>query len=245
MRTCIFLKDNKWLLGILDIDNLKNINDTIGYNNANKKIITLGRIIKEFCDEKPLKTKGFKFNNKYNNNNNINTISSINNKADMFAILLRYSKKVENVERRLKNLMNEIENILNITISIGLSKMDINNDEFTFNKWINKSLNFMLNVKNNENGGNDIFSDIYNNNIQFNNNHTTITTNNNDKNTENDSKLNELSYELGSEESFKLKGKEISRKEDSNWILVLIDADNIGMFININLCFAIGNCFFF
>ena len=220
LKTCLLLEDDKWLLGILDIDNLKNINDKIGYKDANIKIITLGRIIKEFCDEKPLKTKGFRYNN------------IENNKADMFAILIRYSKKISNIERRLKTLMNKINNILNITISIGLSKMNINdNNSFNFQEWINKSIKFMLNVQNS--GGNDIYSDIYGD-ISDDNNDLTITTNTNGNNSESnkdsDLERDEISYKLGNEVLFESKGKEIAMKEDPNWILALIDADNMGLY---------------
>ena len=94
---------------------------------------------------KPLKTKGFRYKNDENNENEENDNNTNNiNTADISAILIRYSEKLSNVERILKNLMSKISNVLNITISIGLSKINENDKYFNFEKWINKSIDFML-----------------------------------------------------------------------------------------------------
>ena len=45
LRTCLCLRDNKWVLCMLDIDNLKLVNNNLGINGANFKIGEIGRII--------------------------------------------------------------------------------------------------------------------------------------------------------------------------------------------------------
>ena len=79
---------HKWLLAVLDLDGLKSMNEELGYEKADFKIQSVGRLIKQFCDEKPSKTKGFR--------------NTTGGKGDSFAILIRYAKKIENIERRIK-----------------------------------------------------------------------------------------------------------------------------------------------
>ena len=98
LRACLLLQDKKWLLALCDIDNLKNLNDELGHNDADFVIESIGRLIKRFVDKKPSKTKGFRFDS----NNDI-----IRGKGDLFAILIRYSVKIDNAQRRLETLMKQ------------------------------------------------------------------------------------------------------------------------------------------
>ena len=210
LRKLLLLQDDKWLLAMIDIDNLKVINEEIGYENANFKIRNVGQIIKSFCDEKPNKTQGFRY--------------KINGKGDTFAILIKYTKKIENAERKLKGLMTRINHITNETVSVGLAQMDFNE---TFKEWINRSIKYMRHVKL-ETGGNGLFSDINDNLDDLETSNTTThsptpTTTNKNADKEDYSKL-------GNKQEFDEKGLEIARKEDENWILALTDCDNLGNF---------------
>lgn len=142
LKTCLFLEDQKWVLAIIDIDNLKVINEETNYSDANFVIETIGRAIKTFCDEKLFKTKGFKY--------------QIHGKGDMFAVLLRYSKKIENVESRINRLKEKIDNVSKVTVSIGMATIDIQENG---QEWINRAVKYMMKAKN-ENFGNSIVSDI-------------------------------------------------------------------------------------
>ena len=105
---------------MLDLDNLKSINEKLGYDKANFKIQTVGRLIKQFCDEKPTKTKGFR--------------NTTGGKGDSFAILIRYCEKIATIERRIKGLLSDIESLTHETVSVGLVKMKTNE---TFKEWCN------------------------------------------------------------------------------------------------------------
>ena len=106
LRTCLVLNDNKWLLAAIDIDNLKDINKNAWYSDAN---IRIGTVIRNFCDENPMQTKGFRN-------------SSITGKNDSFAVLIRYNTKLENAQSTIETLIKRINNVTNQTISVGVAK---------------------------------------------------------------------------------------------------------------------------
>ena len=200
LKTCLLLDDEKWLLATLDVDNLKAINLKHGYDGANDIINKIGIIIYNFCNEMGMKRKGFR--NQY-----------IDGKGDMFSILIRYSKKIENAERAINNLMQQINDETNETVTVGLTKMKSNDTEIS---WIERSIELMKRAKN-EQDGNGIYSDIY----------EIIDDDQSDvKEMEN----NITKSGLKDESSLEVKGNEIVSNEDGNWILSIIDADNAGMY---------------
>ena len=214
LRACLLLQDKKWLFALCDIDNLKGINDKLGYNDADFVIETIGRIIKQFVDKKPSKTKGFRFDS----NNDI-----IRGKGDLFGILI-YAMKNENAERRLKLLMKQINNITNKTITIGVSTMQKNDN---IKDWINRSLKCLEYIKtNSEMGGNEMY-------CNYSDKNETKTDENESKNaatTGNKSLSTEMEGILKTKQEFLVKGNEIADLEDNNWTLGLLDCDNMKHF---------------
>ena len=124
LQKYIELKDDKTVLSILDINNLANINEKYGYNDANLKIKQIGNIIKEFCDKNNYIMKGFKLNE--------------NGKSDIFAIIINYKNKIDSCIRYMNRLMNKINKLTNETVSIGLSKY--NKYEKSYKQWKLRSL---------------------------------------------------------------------------------------------------------
>ena len=77
----LMLQDTAWVLAVMDIDNLKVINEQIGYADANLKIDNIGRVIASFCDEDPTRTQGFRVDEQ--------------GKGDRFAVLIKYTRSME------------------------------------------------------------------------------------------------------------------------------------------------------
>ena len=212
LKTCLILKDNKWVVAVMDIDNLKHINDTTGYGAANIIIENVGTVIREFCQEKPMKTKGFRN-------------SSIPQNDDMFAVLIRYSKKIENVETRINTLISRIFHVTNQTVSVGLAKMRTDKTNENETKWMQRAISLMKIVKN-EKGGNGLETDIYENAIIINEEKEESNKKNN-----NSKHKHRIKHALGSQTELEEKGKEIAMLEDENWSMAIIDADNMRMYI--------------
>ena len=215
LKTCLMLKDSKWLLALCDIDNLKEINERIGYNDTDFIIESIGRIIKRFVDAKPTQTKGFRFDS----NNEI-----VPGKGDLFAILIRYHLKIENAETRLRLLLKHVSNIQKETITIGIAKMQTNDD---CNNWIQRCLECVRHVKKIEPKGNNVFGN-------YNDTKDTNTDIKNIKSTNNNFDYNEIKQILPRKEEFKMKGKEIASLGDKDWVLALLDCDDVTVFIEQN-----------
>ena len=191
---------------MLNIDNLKAINEELGYDGANVRINLLGQIISKFCQRQPFKFKGFR--------------NQENGKGDEFGIIIHCSRKLEFAERQMKLLMKQIKmQFETMTVSIGIAKLLIDD---TFKDWKKRALENVAKVK--ENGGNDIYSDI---NVDLNNsNNKKIENDNNVTKTSNNKKDNWI--ELGDLKEFETRLKKIVIDEDCNWIMALLDGDNMG-----------------
>ena len=156
LNTSLSLNDDKWVLIMLNINNLKQLNKDLGYESTNMKIKFLGTIIYDFCERNPFRFRGFRYNK--------------DGKGDIFAILIYCKKQLSFAETQIKLLNKKINNELGgITVSIGIAKM-IKTD--TFKKWIKRCLNNITNAKLIKNSNNEyIYSDI---NINLNNNNINI-----------------------------------------------------------------------
>ena len=150
LYTFLHLSDTYWVLAMLDIDGLKDINEKLGYQGANDKIDQIGTVIKKFCDNDSRKLKGFKCND------------AIVGKGDLFAILMYCHPKLIKSEKYITKLMKRIKSLTHETVSVGIAKML---EWETFDEWKLRALNNINKVKDTSSKGNDAFySDI---NIKF------------------------------------------------------------------------------
>ena len=60
LHTFLHLSDVYWVLAIIDVDSFDNIQDKYGQQNALRKIVQIGNVVKKFCENDPRKLKGFK-----------------------------------------------------------------------------------------------------------------------------------------------------------------------------------------
>ena len=253
LKKYLLLEDDSWLLAMIDIDKLKDINENIGYNNANTKIKFVGEIVKAFCDEKPNKTIGFKYKGD----------KETSGKGDMFAVLVKYSKKIENAQRKIESLMKRINDVINETICVGLAKMRRNEN---YKMWIKRAVIYLKYTKD-KNGKGSLCSDI--NGIddeleaQLKAQLAGVMNEDEEMRLQANEAANEVKigkkYQLGNKKEFDRVGLEIAQKEDENWLLLLFDCDNLGAFNDmysreiaeeeisnienemINLCQILGN----
>ena len=97
LHTFLFLDDSQWVLAMIDIDGLKDINDKLGYSGANEKIEQIGTIICKFCNKNKVKLKGYKCND------------VVSGKGDLFGVLIKCEIRMDNS--------------IDFTVSIGCSKL--------------------------------------------------------------------------------------------------------------------------
>ena len=215
MQTCIFLKDKKWVLATLDIDDLREINDNIGYSGANHKIEEIGKIISKFVSQKPFEMKAFR--------------NVTNGKGDLFAILLYCSKKIEFSERYMNVLKTKIFNYSNQTVSIGMATV---NKYDTFHDWMDRATNCLKKVT--SNGGNGVLFDNTPFETEIKKKNTGDETNDKkeDEKTVDEKKTDGdkdgTSVELADKDAFDKKMSEIASKDNDNWIIALLDCDDMG-----------------
>lgn len=227
LQTYLHLGDDRWVLAMLDIDNLKHLNDTLGYSGTNARIKFVGQIIKDFCDSNPLKFQGFRNND-----------GSFGGKGDLFAILIYCKRNLQFAERHMKSLIKQINNISNTQVSVGIAKMNKNKNKNnktaveSFEQWKHRAFNNILKVKNNINSENHIYSDINEILEDAHDSKDDSKDNNNSNSDTNDKKNNTIKVigSLGDKQSFDEKMKEMVMNEDNKWILGIIDADNMGDF---------------
>ena len=209
LKLCILLQDDKWVLAMLNIDNLKKLNESFGYQKANLKIAMIGKMIADFCDNNPYRLKGFRNND--------------DGKGDLFGVLLYCQKDTSFAQRNMQRLIKKMFDKTNVTVSVGITAMK-KSKNFTFIQWRQNTLNCIKIAK--QNGGNQVYVD------------TTI---DKSKISDNDKHSGGNGGALSSEALFNSKTKEIANNQNTNWILAIIDGDNVGAFKNKNGIEATGD----
>ena len=101
----------------------------------------------------------------------------------------------------------------------------------TFKEWLQRGTKYMTVVKM-EQGGNGLHSDIYEKEKENNQNDNDKKNSNEEKSEKDENQSNEKQNEkiLVIKTHFDNKRKEIAQKEDENWVLALIDGDNMASF---------------
>ena len=119
LQKCLMLQEETNVLAILDVDSLANLNLEHGYDGANTKIVQIGNVINKYCNKNSNQMKGYRLLE--------------NGKFDVFAIILKYSKRIKSCERWILRLMKQIETLTNQTVSVGMAKF--NGYEMSYNEW--------------------------------------------------------------------------------------------------------------
>ena len=184
----------KWVLGLLDVDGLKAINEEKGYIGADLVIVSIATVIKNFTQDDPQRLKAYKIDKQ--------------GKGDLFGLLIRY-KETNFIKRNIDRLISTIyDNTSQVGVSVGITS--IRNKDTTYDDCYEKALECLKIAK--ENGGQQYYWDI--NDIK---------------------KMKDVEYEpypghavLGNKHEFQIKLRKVARQENENWILALIDGDNVG-----------------
>ena len=217
LEICIISKDVKTVLAVLDVNNLANLNDKFTYSGADIKIGQIGIIVRKYCEENSYKMKGFKVNEK--------------GKNDVFAVLIRYNRNIENSQRYVENLMDQIKLLTYETVCVGMAKFD----RFENKVWQWKLRAFQcLELAKEEMRIKSGTGKANNNNLYFDVNEVFVNNiyNNNNK-SENEKEAEKtgsksIYSELGNQSDFFIKMKEIAHKEDDTWFACIMDLDDFG-----------------
>ena len=228
LYTFLHLNDSNWILAMISIDQFDNIKAKLGDSNANRKIIQVGTVIKNFCENDPRKLKGFRININNNNNNtsadNVRDITDDDDNSNLFSILMYCYPKLDLSNKYILKLMAKIKQQTDQTVSIGIAKM---NEWETFEQWKQRAIKNLIKVQNGtattviENNG-AFCSDIdvkYINPKQYANDQV------------DDKKEQEATKTFGTKEEFDGKMKEIANNEDYNWIAAIMEIDNLETFL--------------
>ena len=108
-----------WVLSIINIDDLKQLNDRIGYKHTDDKIQQTAKTIYEFCNQKPSRMISFK----HNDNNR--------GKGNVFAILFNCQKKNKRnnksnsdvyifAKSKMQLIIDDVNKSCSVSISAGL-----------------------------------------------------------------------------------------------------------------------------
>ena len=226
LYTFLHLYDISWVLAIISIDELNQLNEKYGKQDAKtRKIHQIGTVIKNFCANDPRKLKGFKCNdliivNHHNDDDNgIYNIEDIDGELqnDLFAILMYCHPQLSKSEKYIKKLMKKIKLLTNETVSVGVAKL---NEWETFDEWKHRAFRNMINARNIVQSEKDTFySDIdvnYKNPTHW--GWGPVTT----------------SGKMGNKEEFDKKLKEIANKEDYEWIAAIMEVDDFESFVFLN-----------
>ena len=218
LEKCIVSMDSKTVLAVLDINNLANINDKFTYSGADIKIAQIGTIIRKYCEENSYRMKGFKVNEK--------------GKSDVFAVLIRYKRNIENCRRFIETLMTQIKDLANETVCVGMAKF--NYYETKFEEWKLRAFKCLEYAKdemrdNSENGKaskNNLYFDV--NQVFVKKEETKVDADEKEKERDEAESEDAIYKELGTKEDFLSKMKEMAVKEDDKWFACIMDLDNFG-----------------
>ena len=115
--------------------------------------------------------------------------------------------------------MKQIKSLTHESVSVGIAKMC---EWETYNEWKLRAFNNISKVKEKGKGYDDYYSDIE---IEFTKPETLTDEKKEEKVEESPSR------QLGSKEEFDLKLQEIANEEDENWIVSVMDIDDLGQFL--------------
>ena len=221
LQTFLYQCDNNWVLAMIEIDGLNDINTKFEHQIENRKEYQVGVVIKNFCENDPRKLKGFKCDF-------VDVIDGKEFKRELFSIIMYCHPNINKSEKYIRKLMFKIKQQTNKSVFIGIAKM---NDWETFEEWKTRAINNLKKAKNviptetkttdTTDPGNGAFhSDI---GINY--------RNPNVDESKQDEKQQEPQKRLGSKEEFDSKMKSIANNEDYDWTAAIIDIDDFDAFL--------------
>ena len=146
---------------MIGIDQCDKIKEKLGQYNAQRKIIQIGKVLNNFCENDLRKLKGFRINNIINTSQDNMGMDDEN--FNLFSILMYCYPKLDLSNKYILKLMKKIKQQTNETVSIGIAKM---NEWETFEQWKQRAIENSTKVQNgiaitvieNQNGA--FYSDI-------------------------------------------------------------------------------------
>ena len=212
LQTFLYTCDLHWVLAMIEIDELENITNKLGHYRAKRKMIQVGTVIKNFCENDSRRLKGFKCND------------SSDDESSVFAVLMYCYPKLLKSEKYMAKLMKKIKQQTNETVSVGIAKM---NKWETFEQWKERSVNNIENARNgkntqtqNENVVDAFYSDIH---VQYVNptKHMAVE----------DEKKQQRQAKLGGRKEFDKKMQEIANNEDYQWMIAIMEIDDFDLLL--------------
>ena len=209
----------QWVLAMININNLKSKNTT-NYVIGDIVINNVGSTIKDFC--------------RRNGNSMFECFKDdTDGSGDLFALLIFCPKNGDSCKRAIKELITNITQACNVTISVGLSFVQIHNDN-SYHTWreraminLNECKSYFKNKTNNTDGNETDILYCW-------------------PDSEWDYEYNDIKkYKLPTKEKFELKMSSIVTKElqktainkesTNKWVLAVMDGDNIKRLKNKNI----------
>ena len=229
LHTFLHLNDSYWVLAMIAIDGLDEMNEKYGKQDAKtRKLHQIGKVVKDFCANDPRKLKGFKCNDLIDNKTGGGDDGEP--QKDLFAILMYCHPKLNRSEKYVSKLLKKIKLLTDETVSVGIAKM---NQWETFEEWKQRGLknvknatNIAATIETNDTTGDGTFySDI---NVKY-VNPILIQVDDQDEKTQEDKE--QVVNRMGNKEDFEKKMKEIANKEDYEWIGVIMEIDHFDSFV--------------
>ena len=221
--TFLHLSDTPWVLAMIDMDDFDMFSEKYG-QSWSRKVIQIGNVIRKFCSNNPNKLKGFlirrsdwKIND--NDDDDDDNESKLEMKHDLFAVLIYSAPNITVSERYIVKLFTKIKQQTNETVSAGIAKM---NEWETFEEWKLRAFKNMKQAT--KKGKSEYYSDI---GIKYVNP-------TNDKTDSDEKKETQAVKQLGNQQEFDDKMKQIANNEDYDWILAMIQIDDFDPFVYLN-----------
>ena len=210
-------KNTNYVLCMINIDQLSNLNETFGLHGGSAKRDQIVREIAQFCTKNPHKLQGFLCND-------IKKSQRV-----LYCILIKCNdnKKLDISQRYMMKLMKHIKQLTSETVSVGIAKM---NHWETYDEWKVRAFNNISLARDGKGispGFGELYSDIK---VEF--------TQPQDVVSAEDEKTLELKEQassnkpqrlkLGNRSEFGEKIREIMGGLDKNWIMAIMSVDKLG-----------------
>ena len=206
LQTFLYTCDIYWVLAMIEIDQVDDIIDKLGQSLSKRKFLQVGTVVKNFCENDTSKLKGFKLND----NNSDDQLKPL------YSILMYCYPNLNKSEKYIIKLMKKIKQQTNLTVSIGIAKM---NEWETFEEWKQRALRNIENAQIN-NVNDTFYSDV---DIKLVNAASDESDINDEKQTQ---QPQSESRKLGRNKEFESKMQEIANNEDYNWMIAIVEIDD-------------------
>ena len=208
LKSCVCVRDDKWVLAIIDINNLKQLNTESHQRHQGLTVKALDGIVYNFCQRQPFKFKGFRC---------VVNINDNATKKNVFGMLIYCRKNFDFAEKQTNILIQEIKDKMgdnnNVGISIGISKMS---DGESFEEWKDRAIRSMKLTKSHDECKTDHDASLANDDddeVGISVDMNSVLTN------------WQISRYLGDENDFESRIRKIEIDEDGDWFLAMLARD--------------------